>query len=355
MTASRKPDPAGLPVYRVGEIPDHLATATMLRRLRRRQAEGQQPAATLFYHGNKHTDLYEIAASAAMPALSPGRQAAWTAARTCARCQTTRPNPLANIENGRRLCTECVVIERTAKVRPSWLRLRAAASAWAREVLADPDTVLLAAYDLNGWMTGPLHVHAVTLDGQVLVDVVARRAYPSVEGVIGGIDRVVGGTDANRLVPVLTPLVGRRTIHTIRSHRGHYAGHVTPFGRLSELTRHYWPGLHDPSIRQTIDDDYHLRWTDWHNRTWYNHPHSRPSYGRSGLTSVPVEGEDAAALTTAMLAGLRRMAADAYPDGPPRCPWLPPTGLTPCGATPAPHSGLCPDHTPAEEATGGPA
>ncbi|GAB3856688.1 hypothetical protein GCM10029963_53480 [Micromonospora andamanensis] len=185
MTASRKLDPAGRPLYRVAEIPDHLATVTMLRRLRRRPAEGQEPAATLFYHGNKHTDLYEIAASQELPALSPGRQAAWTAARTCARCQATRTNPLAHIDRGRRLCAGCVVTERTAAARPSWLRLRAAAVQWARDVLDHPDTVLIAAYGLTDW-GAPYHVHAMTPDKEVLVDVVARRAYPSAEGAIGG-------------------------------------------------------------------------------------------------------------------------------------------------------------------------
>ncbi|MBX7264946.1 hypothetical protein KIF24_01995 [Micromonospora sp. Llam7] len=354
MTASRKLNP-GRPLYRVGEIPDGLATVTMLRRLRRRPAEGQKPAATLFYHGNKHTDLYEITASTPLPALSPGRQAAWTAARTCARCAATRPDPLEFIDRGRRLCAGCVVTERSAAARPSWLRLRAAAVAWAGDVLDDPDTVLIAAYGLTDW-GAPYHVHAITLDGQVLVDVVARRAYPSAEGALAGIDRVLGGIAADRLVPVLTSLVGRRLIHTVRSKLGHYGGHTTPLARLSELTRGpYSPGLTDPSIRQEREDDFHLRWTDWHNRTWYDHPHSSPTYGRSGLSSVPVDGSDAAALTTAMLAGLTRMAIDAHPGGPPACPWLPPTGRTPCGATPDPDSGLCPDHTPPEESDGGPA
>ncbi|MEU7620517.1 hypothetical protein AB0B27_31120 [Micromonospora rifamycinica] len=338
--------PDGLPVYRVTEIPDGMATSTMLRRLRRRPADGQPAVALLFYHGNKHAPLYKIADAEALPALSPGRQAAWTAARTCARCQATRDTPFPHVfDSSRRLCSGCRVAERLAAATPSWLRLRAAAVTWARHVVDDPDTVLFAAYRLHD-RDEPIHVHATAVDGRVLVDVVARRPYQH--------GRTIGGMSADLLVPLLMPLVGRRLVHTITSPRGRYADHVhalTEVAHLSSLWR-WEPSLCDPSIRDSDADAFGPRWTDWHARTWYNHPHSWAVYGRDGLQNMPIAGDDAAALAATMRAGLLAMATDDHPDGPPACPVLPPTGTTACGNRPGP-DGVCADHAAIEEADRG--
>lgn len=344
--AARTNTDGGLPTYRVTEIPDGLATKTMLARQRRRPAPGQPAAAILFYHGNKHTPLYTVAAAQPLPPLPPGRQAAWTAARTCARCAATNETPYQSIENGRRLCLDCVVAERAAAVWPSWLRLRAAAVSWARDVLIDPDTVLLAAYRLTDW-DGPIHVHAATVGGQVLVDVVARSRYdPLWRRPLGP----AGSVNADDLVPLLMPLVGRRLVHTIRSNSGHYADHLTPLGELSTLSRRWYgePSLRDPSIRQQPDDAFARRWTDWHNRPYQYGPHTRPSYGRFGLRTVNVDGGDAAEVTAAIRAGLARMALDDHPDGPATCPWLPAAGRTACGSPDIAQTGLCPAHRPGD-------
>ncbi|MFI7249813.1 hypothetical protein [Micromonospora chalcea] len=333
MTA-RKLSPGGLPVYRVGEIPDGMATATMLRRQRRRPAEGQPAVALLFYHGNKHAPLYEVSASATLPALSPRRQAAWTAARTCARCATTRDTPLARHHGGRRLCLGCNRLERLAAARPAWLTLRQQAVDWARTALLDRDVVLIALRQLGHGF--PIEVHAITLDGQPLVDVLVWPKWPSPK-----LLRTPGAIDADRLVPYLMPLIGRRLIYLGTGWT------QTPMGVLSAASELWWryeTSLADPSIKEHRDDEFRQRWTDWHARTWSNGDGLWKGYhNHYGLERVDVHGESAAALTAAMRQGLTAMARDRHPDGRPTCPWLPPTGTTPCGARPF-LNGLCRTH-----------
>ncbi|OKI52870.1 hypothetical protein [Micromonospora sp. CB01531] len=334
MTDRRTRCPDGLPLYRVGEIPEHLATKTMLARQRRRPADRQKSVATLFYHGNKHAPLYAIADSVELPALSPARQAAWTAARTCARCQATSDAPLPMTNDERRRCLGCGRAERLAAARPSWLALRQQAVDWARDVLYHPDTVLIALHRLGHGC--PIEVHATTVDGQVLVDVLVWPKYPSSK-----LARTPGAVDADQLVPYLTPLVGRRLIHLGAAWNG------TPMRVLSDASNlwwHYETSLADPSIREDRDDAFAQRWTDWHARTWSNGDGlHRGHHNRYGLQHVDVDGDSAAALTAAMRAGLDLMAGDRHPDGPPACPWLPPTGITPCGARPW-LNGLCRAH-----------
>lgn len=338
----RRTCPQGRPIYRSGEVPDHLATVTMLRLTRRRPAPDQLPAATLLYHGNKYTELYEIAGTEQLPPLPPRRQAAWTAARTCARCADTSlaPWPPRRGRRLRRLCPHCDQAEGIAAARPSWLRLRAAATAWARGVLADPDTVILAAYHHDRGGGYPLHVRAETpLTGEVLVDVVAQSHQPSIRRVLAP-----GAVVVDELVPHLMPLVGRRLVHAIRSHQGVYT-HGGPLDELDSMSAYWW--IRDPSIRQRPGDAIGQRWTDWH---------ARPAAGtvwpgRDGLASQDLPANDAAELAAQIRVGLALMAADAHPDGPATCPWLPPTGLTACGRADIGDAGLCPDHRDATETT----
>ncbi|MFG2056662.1 hypothetical protein ACGFI9_21830 [Micromonospora sp. NPDC048930] len=346
-----------LPTYRFGELPEHLATATMLRRQRRRLADGQPCVGWLRYRGNKHAPLFEIAASVPLPALTGKRQAAWTAARTCARCQATSDTPwpvygvltcacAAGVSpaggDRRRLCSDCARAEMLAAARASWLRLRAAAVTWAQDVLADPDTAVLAVY-IHDW-GHPTQVRAETVTGEVLVDLAAVQALPAFRRVL-----TPGAVNADEIIPHLMPLVGRRLVHTIGTRRGGYADHVSPLGKISELCTWLRWGeqtIRDPSIRERHADAFRPRWTDWHARPWsggdgIHHAH----HGHYGLTAAELPGDTAAEITARMRAGLAVMATDTHPDGPPTCPWLPPTGRTPCGAGAGPH-GLCPDHTP---------
>lgn len=335
-----------LPAYRYGQLPDGLATTTMLRRMRRRPAPGQEPVGTLIYRRSKHAALFEIAASEELPALPAGRQAAWTAARTCARCAATSSTPWPlTYDSDRRRCPDCVGAERLAAARPSWYALRAQAVDWARDVLADPDSVLLALYRVD-WGC-PIEVHATTTDGQVLVDILVwpERTRP-------GLARTPGAIAADQIVPHLTPLVGARAIHLMAAGTlpGRFSWMGTPTDELEQASRHWWghPGLGAPVIREHHDDRYEQRWTDWHARTrcagrdlWPGH------HGRPGLDQIFVTGESAADLTSVMRTGLVYMAQDKHPDGAPECPWLPPTGLTACGAPTGPR-GLCPSHVPAQ-------
>ncbi|SCL43198.1 hypothetical protein GA0074692_6760 [Micromonospora pallida] len=337
-----------LPVYKSGELPEGLATISMLRRMRRRPALGQSAVATLRYRPHnryEYAPLYEIAAAQELPPLPPGRQAAFTAVRTCARCAATRDTPWpVSSHSDRRLCPGCVRAERLAAARPSWNRLRAGAVAWAREVLADPDSVLLALWRLD-WGC-PIELFAATLDGRVLVDVLVQPDSPRT-----GLARTPGAVDAADIVPYLMPLAGTRAVHimTSGSLSGRFNWSDSPTDALARASRTWW---HDPDllggpvIRQHRDDEFGQRWTDWHARTWSNGEGLwRGNHGRSGLADVPVPGpaESARALKNAMCGGLVYMALDKHPDGPPACPWLPPTGLTTCGADPGP-DGLCPQH-----------
>ncbi|WP_433379474.1 hypothetical protein [Streptosporangium sp. CA-115845] len=98
----------GLLIYRHDDLPAaQLATATMLRHLRRRPAAGQQPLAV--YPTRKgYAPLFAVADSAELPPLPPARHAAWELARTCARCGTRGQRPLGKArQDGQRYCEAC--------------------------------------------------------------------------------------------------------------------------------------------------------------------------------------------------------------------------------------------------------
>lgn len=342
MSRRRTHCPNGWPLYRIGELPENLATVTMLKRMRRRPAEGQEPAGTLLYRGNEYAPLYEVAAAVELPALTGKAAARYTAHRTCARCaEVNSEQPFREYEDGRRLCPRCTTAERFAKHRPSWLALRIQATAWARNVLADPDTVLLAAH--RHTFSYPVELHAVTLAGEVLVDAVVWPKSPAWK-----LARTPGAIDAADVVPTLTPLVGRRAIHHIDGGRHGWASHITPLGEVARSSGVWFEDdLAGPAVRQVSDDAYQQRWIDWWSRP---HDTGLPDAGRRGIAHVPVATDlmrESPALTRELAAvmrdGLVVMAADDHPDGPPRCPVLPPTGLEPCGAAAGP-TGRCSDH-----------
>lgn len=147
--------------YRPGEIPADLATVTMLRKMRRKPATGQRPVATLVYLGGKEqTDLYRIVDSAPMRPLTARQLAAGERRREypriCGVCGVDARVPLhpsgprfAGDPEPPARCGACQREHRYAgfiELRP---RNRAEASAWAREVLADPKTVIVAARTID--------------------------------------------------------------------------------------------------------------------------------------------------------------------------------------------------------------
>lgn len=85
---------AALPVYKAGEAPEHLRTATQLRADRLKPAPAQEPVAELRTWrrgvGWGTYPLYDPAGAVKMRPLSTKQQAAKTARRTCPQCREIR-------------------------------------------------------------------------------------------------------------------------------------------------------------------------------------------------------------------------------------------------------------------------
>ncbi|GAA2685390.1 hypothetical protein [Nonomuraea recticatena] len=165
--------PAGRLIYRYGDLPvAQLATMTMLRRTRRRPADGQQPIASyMIYRG--YAPLYSVADSVELPPLPPSRQAARDLTRTCARCGAKSDRPWEKGRDGQRYCGDCFEPAAEAWWRQQCAVGREAAQAWARDVLADPATLLV--YAPGEYPR--VRLRAETLDGQVVVDVHLWRGF----------------------------------------------------------------------------------------------------------------------------------------------------------------------------------
>lgn len=154
------------PLYRHSELPaEHLATRTMLKtELRRQPAPGQKPVAE--YKLRKGTaDLFAVADTEPMAALSPARAASWTAMRTCQRCGKERPRPIPE-QDGVRNCSDCRKTLAFECWKEQSRRAQAEAAAWAREVLDDPAAVLVARS--KGWDI--TRYRAETVAGEPLLD-----------------------------------------------------------------------------------------------------------------------------------------------------------------------------------------
>jgi hypothetical protein len=339
MDARRTHCPAGRPLYRGGELPDHLATETMLGRQRRRLAAGQLPVASLLYAGNKHAPLYEVRAAVPLPALSTKRAAAYEAARTCVRCGSREDRPLGLTDDGRRLCAADHRRERLAECGPSWLALRMEATAWARGILADPNTVILAAH--QEWLNHPLELRAITTAGMVLVDAVVWPWRPA-----PALTRPAAAVDAAQAAAEIAELAGCRFVHYLGGGRGGWADQRTPLAVLAEEIRtsgHVDYATRVQSLPELHDEgDYQLRYNDWLSRplNGYRWP------GRHGLALLPISASSASELAGLIATGLREMADDTHPDGAPACPVLPPAGQNPCGRSDVTAAGCCPDHEP---------
>jgi hypothetical protein len=140
---------AKLPVYRVSEIPDGLATVTMLRRMRRKPAPDQAPAGILRYsRGKDTTHLFRIAGTVAMRPLTARQRAAAEASRVhprhCQVCGWDAGRPLPANGAGVSRCPACDAEELYDRFRALRAERRATSAAWAAEVLADPTSVVLA-------------------------------------------------------------------------------------------------------------------------------------------------------------------------------------------------------------------
>lgn len=156
--------PEGRPLYRKGDLPaTQLATATMLRRQRRRLADGQPPVAT-YWTTQAYVPLYAVADSVPMRPLPPARQEKWDKNRTCARCGTRNDRPFEEGPDGNRYCEPCQEPAAEAHWHNRLAADRAAAAEWARAVLKDPTAVLF-------YSAPTVHpdLRVETMDGQVLL------------------------------------------------------------------------------------------------------------------------------------------------------------------------------------------
>ena len=165
--------PDGLPVVDFARLLQMagLASAATLRKDRLQPDPDKVPAGC-YWSGHAWVLLHEVAGAVPMPPLSPGRQRAYDRVRTCATCGRRSKRPWYLGPDGRtRYCADCLEL--------AWQRLweqqqasrRAAATEWAREVLADPATVLFTANRL-GWC---VTLRAETIAGDVLLDLLVRQ------------------------------------------------------------------------------------------------------------------------------------------------------------------------------------
>lgn len=357
--AKRTHCPAGRPLYRYGDLPTGLATVTMLSKQRRRLADGQQPVAS-YWTGHQYVPLYDVAASTVLPPMTPRQQARWDAARTCARCRVLHLEPVPQrwrMQHGdRRLDDRCHKVERWAAQRPSQLALRMQATAWAREVTADPASVLLIANPLT-YMGGPTELYAVDLhDGTVLVDLLVWPAWvrwhnphePHTPVLGPGFTRwpcPPGAVDSDHVIPLLTPLVGHRMIKQMVGRWNYDA--VDPLHSLPGSGRFAGGDpLAGGAVISRRGDQVERQHRHWLCQQQNDGP------GEHGLfwPELSTKHEDIRDVAARTLALLRTMAADDHPDGPAACPYLPPTGLEQCGRTDMHADGLCGRHSLTPEA-----
>lgn len=153
--------------YSYGNLPlDLLAARTALRIERHREPAPGQTLVALYKLRRSYADLYAICDTVPRAPLSPARAAAWTAARTCARCAATSPRPLPQLEHRKGYCGPCrnlLAFERWCEQSRT---VQAEAAEWARGVLADPAAVLVTVD--RGWDIK--HVRAEEIGGALIFD-----------------------------------------------------------------------------------------------------------------------------------------------------------------------------------------
>jgi hypothetical protein len=203
------PDPIdGVPIYGWESVLRlaGLATAGMLKRDRRRPADGQKPAAQ-YFTGYEYAPIYKLDETVDLPPLSPGRQRLYDANRTCARCAKRSKTPWEKGRDGKRYCSRC----QEPAAKELWDREQdercKASAAWAREVLADESVVLVATRPRQFWR----EVYVVDLSGAVLLDAKVRfgQDITPYAARAEGIAETVGPAD---VLDRVLPLVSRRLI-----------------------------------------------------------------------------------------------------------------------------------------------
>lgn len=256
----------GLPIYTSPTLPaEHLATKTMLRTEQRRAPGTRQPAIAVWdnrLRGRqaRTAPLYAAADAQALPELSPQRAAAWATARTCARCATTAARPFQQVRDGNRYCHDCLDPAFDEYWAAQRAQIRRAESHWARQVLADPTTVIAAP---AGLLKDSTHVYAEAFDGTVLLDAMVNTTA-AWSGRAGR--EVHGAVWADTLLPVAEQLAACRITSW-------YGYRLDTLGSLLRATR---PDLGEALKREPVGSGEavceHVR--EWagmaESRSWYN-------------------------------------------------------------------------------------
>ncbi|MFI6759394.1 hypothetical protein ACIBF5_09660 [Micromonospora sp. NPDC050417] len=324
----RVTDHQGLPVFRPGEIPEHLATVTMLGQQHRRLADGQACVAYLLYSlGNHYTPLYRVVDAVTLPPLSPGRQARYDEVRLCARCRAHKATPWPRDHTTRRrVCPWCA----EAEAKSSWLaernQARAAAVKWATEVI-DAGAVLIHEEQAPGasWTVAAADVvtGAELVDAWILPHWATLQEHP--EAVTGDGPELIGD-----VAPRLKSLTGRRLIAWGAGHVKRLRSALTGIGEqdILPLVR---PGEATWTPDQAPGDELGVWYAEWlgvrareaswrYDRTVRQHAVPCPA------------GDPALCIVAAELRLLHLIAADDHPAGPVTCPTLLPGTRTICGA-----------------------
>lgn len=337
--------PDGRPVYRVDELPPYLATVTRLRLLRRRLAPEQLPVASLLFmssHGWRYAALYRVDEAVRLPPLPPAREAAWLAARTCARCAGVSELRLPEVD-ARRVCSRCADLECRAAWQVRQNARRTAGRDWARGVLGDPAAVLVAE-TVRGW-DKPFGVYAVrAASGEVLVDelLVCRRAG----------QRPADWPEAACVETLLEPLLRLDAARLV----GYRNWALAKLADEVAVVRHtHWADQDRAfSFYVPAADQFAVRFSAWLGHRPPSWPWRFASPDPSCSYEYAHVGEEAPDPHTSvgqMREMLHRMADDDHPAGPPTCPALVAgTGAQACGAGGVLLDGLCPTHSPATAA-----
>lgn len=207
------------PIYTFGELPaEHLATRTMLKAEMRLQP-ADEDAWIAEYKVRKGTvPLYAVADAVPMKELSPARAEAWAKARTCQRCGELRPRPLAENPDGGRNCGPCHELLAAERWTEQARRAQEDAAAWARDILAEPDTLLLT-HD-KPWHATRLRVETVAgglvFDGRLRnfddLGWITNSDNYTPEQIQANLQKYEGTIGRTEFAPTAAELEGRRII-----------------------------------------------------------------------------------------------------------------------------------------------
>ncbi|MBP2180130.1 hypothetical protein [Amycolatopsis magusensis] len=167
----------GRPLYHEGEVPTGiLATVPELKRMLLRPRLGQPPIATKKNARRGQDALYAIADAEPMPPATPQVERKRLLQRICAECQATSQLPFQPANDGKYYCEKH---KRAADEREERQRIvddSFRSALWSREILADPDTALVAMTWDRESQGYPFRVETVA------GDVVLERVLPYVTG-----------------------------------------------------------------------------------------------------------------------------------------------------------------------------